>query len=126
MRSQDSDGSIHFICQKLSCQYEEREYKVKISSPIASSKKTFSTTESGKIKVVISKKSAVKVPTVYETKTEVVRESKLQYKKDNRERNNFSSFSFSKDKKDSGNATMADFFKLSKEREEERKNRKKK
>ncbi len=126
MRSQDSDGSIHFICQKLSCQYEEREYKVKVSSPIASSKKTFSTTESGKIKVVISKKSAVKVPTVYETKTEVVRESKFQYKKDNRQRNNFSSFSFSKDKKDSGNATMADFFKLSKEREEERKNRKKK
>ncbi len=84
------------------------------------------TTEGGKIKVVI-KKSPVKVavPAVYETKVEVVKESKLKYRRDQKERRTpSSSFSYSSHS-DSG-STMADFFRLSKEREEERKNRKKK
>ena len=84
-----------------------------------------STTGDGKIKVVI-KKNPVKVvtPVAYETKVEVVRESKLKYRRDEHERGDRhprSSYSSS----DSG-ATMADFFRLSKERDEERKNRKRK
>ena len=131
MKAQDSDGSIHYICQTLSCSYEEREVKVKIASgSSSSSKKTVSTGENGKIKVVI-KKSPVKVvtPAVYETKTEVVRESKRKYRRDEREkgeRRSSSSFSYSTSSSHSDGGTMADFFRLSREREEERKNRKRK
>lgn len=127
MKSLDSDGSVHYICQKLSCQYEERLVKTKIT-PKEGSKKTFSTTESGKIKVVITKKSSVKIPAVYETKVEVVKPSKLTYRQNIGDRNNNrrdSSFSYSH-KNGTDGGTMADFFRLSKEREEERKNRKKK
>ena len=125
MKSTDSDGSIHYICQKLSCLYEERVVRTKVSSSANSNKKTLSTTGDGKIKVVI-KKNPVKVvtPVAYETKVEVVRESKLKYRRDEHERGDRhprSSYSSS----DSG-ATMADFFRLSKERDEERKNRKRK
>ena len=76
MKAEDSDGSIHYICQRLSCQYEEKVYKVKVSTGEKKSSKSFVTTPDGKVKVVIKKNSQVKVPvSVYETKTEVVRES---------------------------------------------------
>ncbi len=124
MKSQDSDGSIHYICQKLSCLYEERVIRERVSSP----KKTVSTTESGKIKVVI-KKNPQKTPSpvAYETKTEVVRESKLKYRGGERKNTNTNSKSFSYSSHlDGGGATMADFFRLSKERDEERQKRKRK
>ena len=129
MKAEDSDGSIHYICQRLSCQYEEKVYKVKVSTGEKKSSKSFVTTPDGKVKVVIKKNSQVKVPvSVYETKTEVVRESKKLYRSNDRdsdkfrqrdraERNYYSAG-------DSGGSTMADFFRLSKEREEERRNRK--
>ena len=129
MKAEDSDGSIHYICQRLSCQYEEKVYKVKVSTGEKKSSKSFVTTPDGKVKVVIKKNSQVKVPvSVYETKTEVVRESKKLYRsnerdsdkfrqRDRAERNFYSTG-------DSGGSTMADFFRLSKEREEERRNRK--
>ena len=129
MKAEDSDGSIHYICQRLSCQYEEKVYKVKVSTGEKKSSKSFVTTPDGKVKVVIKKNSQVKVPvSVYETKTEVVRESKKLYRSNDRdsdkfrqrvraERNFYSTG-------DSGGSTMADFFRLSKEREEERRNRK--
>ncbi len=131
MKSRDSDGSMHYICQTLSCSYEEREVKVKIApGSSSSSRKTVSTGENGKIKVVI-KKSPVKVvtPAVYETRTEVVRESKRRYRKDEREkggRSSSSTFPYSSSSSHSDGGTMADFFRLSREREEERRNRKKK
>ena len=129
MKAEDSDGSIHYICQRLSCQYEEKVYKVKVSTGEKKSSKSFVTTPDGKVKVVIKKNSQVKVPvSVYETKTEVVRESKKLFRsnerdsdkfrqRDRAERNYYSAG-------DSGGSTMADFFRLSKEREEERRNRK--
>ena len=129
MKAEDSDGSIHYICQRLSCQYEEKVYKVKVSTGEKKSSKSFVTTPDGKVKVVIKKNSQVKVPvSVYETKTEVVRESKKLFRSNDRdsdkfrqrdraERNYYSAG-------DSGGSTMADFFRLSKEREEERRNRK--
>ncbi len=122
MKSIDGDGSVHYICQKLSCLYEERIVKKKVATSSTSSKKIIST-EGGKIKVVI-KKSPEKVvtPTLYETKVEVVNESKLK-RKDSKKSAYPQSFKYEHSSKDSG-STMADFFRLSKEREEERKNRK--
>lgn len=132
MRAQDADGSIHYICQKLSCQYEEREVKVRISTGESSSSKKMTTTADGKIRVVVSRKSPVRIPkAVYETKTEVVKESKKvyrenrgsDYKKYSEPRRSSSSFSTSSD---FSGGTMADFFKKSQEREAERQNRKRK
>ncbi len=129
MKAEDSDGSIHYICQRLSCQYEEKVYKVKVSTGEKKSSKSFVTTPDGKVKVVIKKNSQVKVPvSVYETKTEVVRESKKLFRSNERDSDKFRQ----RDKAersfystgDSGGSTMADFFRLSKEREEERRNRK--
>lgn len=129
MKAEDSDGSIHYICQRLSCQYEEKVYKMKVSTGEKKSSKSFVTTPDGKVKVVIKKNSQVKVPvSVYETKTEVVRESKKLFRSNERDSDKFrqrdraerSFYSTG----DSGGSTMADFFRLSKEREEERRNRK--
>ena len=67
MKAEDSDGSIHYICQRLSCQYEEKVYKVKVSTGEKKSSKSFVTAPDGKVKVVIKKNSQVKVPvSVYE------------------------------------------------------------
>ncbi|MGN1163567.1 MAG: DNA topoisomerase, partial [Candidatus Ornithospirochaeta sp.] len=130
MRAVDSDQSVHYICQKLSCQYEEREYKVKVSTGAGAPTKTYTTTPDGKIKVVV-KKGGTKVPAaIYETKTEVVRESKRKYRESRSEKNG----RFSEPRRDSSyysssssssGGTMADFFLLSKKREEERRDRKK-
>ena len=129
MKAEDSDGSVHYICQTLSCLYEERVVRTKITAPSSSASKKTVTTEGGKVKVVI-KKSPVKVvtPAVYETKVEVVRESKKKYRRDEREkgaRTGSSSYSYSSSSHSDG-GTMADFFRLSQERDAERKNRKKK
>ena len=125
MKAVDADGSVHYICQKLSCQYEEKEVKVKVSTGTAPEKK-FSTDASGKIRVVINRKSSVKVPkAVYETKTVVVRESKHAFRRDRRSdeerrpsQNRFSSSDF-------GGGTMADFFRISQERNKERSSKRK-
>ena len=125
MKAVDADGSVHYICQKLSCQYEEKEVKVKVSTGTAPEKK-FSTDASGKIRVVINKKSAEKVPkAVYETKTVVVRESKHAFRRDRRadedrrpSQNRFTSSDF-------GGGTMADFFRISQERNKERSSKRK-
>jgi len=132
MKAQDSDGSVHYICQRLSCQYEEREVKVRISTGESGSSKKMTTTADGKIRVVIAKKSSVKLPkAIYETKTEVVRESKKVFK----EHRNNDSKRFSEPRRggsafsssnDFLGGTMADFFRMSQERDAERKNRKKK
>ena len=126
MRAEEADGTVHYICQKLSCGYEEREVKVRIDtgSPVRKSV----TTAGNKTKIVITKKSsAVRIPkAVYETRIEVVKESKKAYRSKNdkkfsepmRHQTSFSSGS------DFSGGTMADFFKLSKDREAERQKRK--
>ena len=131
MRAADDDGSIHYICQRLSCQYEEREYKVKVSTGNGAGK-TFTTTPDGKIRVVVKKNGGAKVPhAIYETKTEVVRESKRKYRNDNIKEKKFKEpmrgqnrYDYSSS--DSSGGTMADFFMQSKKRDEERKKKNKK
>ncbi len=125
MKVAEPDGSVLYICQRLSCQYEERDVKTRIETG-ASPVKKISNSPDGKVKVTLTRKSAVKMPkTVYETKTVVVKESKLAYKRDRRgddqRRPQKSSFTSS----DYGGGTMADFFRLSQERNQNRsKNRK--
>ena len=122
MRSQDADGSIHYICQKLSCQYEEREVKVAIDTG-TSIKKINPYTQDGKVRLVI-KKSAAQLPKkVYETKIEVVRPSKKAFRQEkpngvkmvHKEKESSSAYS---------GGTMADFFLKSQKRAEEDKKRK--
>ena len=117
MRAQDADGSIHYICQKLSCQYEEKEVKVAIDTGV-SLKKVNPYTQDGKVRLVI-KKSAAQLPKkVYETKIEVVRPSKKAMRS---ERPN--GVRVVQKEKASENAysggTMADFFLKSQKRAEE-------
>lgn len=123
MRAQDADGSVHYICQKLSCQYEEREVKVPLSTG-ASIKKINPYTQDGKVRLVI-KKSAAQLPKkVYETKIEVVRPSKRAFRNERpngvrvnvKERDTSSAYS---------GGTMADFFLKSQKRAEEDKRKKK-
>lgn len=125
MKATDPDGSIHYICQRLSCQYEEKEVRVKVDTGSAGVKK-ISQIPGEKVKVVINKKNAVRVPkAVYETKTVVVRESKKAFKRD---RTVDDQRRFQKDRhtsRDFGGGTMADFFRISKERQENDKKRKK-
>ena len=126
MKATDPDGSVHYICQRLSCQYEEKEVRVKVETGATAVKK-ISQIPGEKVKVVLNKKSSVHIPkAVYETKTVVVRESKKAYRHDRnieRERRpqpqRLSSNDF-------GGGTMADFFRISKERQEKDKNRKRK
>ena len=117
MRAQDADGSIHYICQKLSCQYEEKEVKVAIDTGV-SLKKVNPYTQDGKVRLVI-KKSAAQLPKkVYETKIEVVHPSKKAMRS---ERPN--GVRVVQKEKASENAysggTMADFFLKSQKRAEE-------
>lgn len=126
MKASDPDGSVHYICQRLSCQYEEREVKVKVSTGIPSVKK-ISQIPGEKVKVVINRKSAVHVPkAVYETKTLVVKESKLQYKRDRSLDDARRPQPQRLSSNDFGGGTMADFFRLSKERQDKDRNRKRK
>ena len=126
MKAVDPDGSVHYICQRLSCQYEEKEVKVKVSTGVPQVKK-ISQIPGEKVKVVINKKSAVHVPkAVYETKTIVVRESKKAYKRDRTIDNQRRPQPQRLSSNDFGGGTMADFFRLSKERQDKDKNRKRK
>ena len=122
MKATDADGSVHYICQKLSCQYEEREVKVAIDTG-ASIKKINPYTQDGKVRLVI-KKSAAQLPKkVYETKIEVVRPSKKAFRQEkpngvkmvHKEKESSSAYS---------GGTMADFFLKSQKRAEEDKKRK--
>ena len=126
MKAVDPDGSVHYICQRLSCQYEEKEVKIKVSTGVPQVKK-ISQIPGEKVKVVINKKSAVHVPkAVYETKTIVVRESKKAYKRDRTIDNQRRPQPQRLSSNDFGGGTMADFFRLSKERQDKDKNRKRK
>lgn len=120
MKSSGSDGTVHYICQSLSCQYEEKIVRIKVDT--APQVKRVTSTD-GKAKIVI-KKSAVIPKAVYETKTVVVNQSKRNYRRDTSgsepmRKTSYNTFS-------SSGGTMADFFLKSQKKAEERKNRKKK
>ena len=117
LKFKDELGLTHNICQRLSCSYEEKEVKVKIETGLTGLKNLPSSYSTGKVKVTISK-SAVKVPkAVYQTKIEVVNESKL-----NRNRNYVKpeglekTYTAKKVENISSGGTMADFFRLSQEK----------
>ena len=125
MKSIALDGSTHYICQRLSCCYEIREVKVPVdTSALTKVKKAPEFTSAGKVKVVI-RKSAVKVPkTVYETRTEVVRESKKAMRPQREERReDVRRHEFRSG--DEGGGTFADFLRQSERRAEERKRKRK-
>ncbi len=118
MKAVDDDGSVHYICQKLSCQYEEKDVRIKVETGAPAVKKV-TTGPDGKARVTINLKGGVKLPkAVYETKTVVVRESKRAYKRDTRRDNDMRHSSSRHSSSDFSGGTMADFFRLSKERNE--------
>ena len=79
-----------------------------------------------KVKVVLNKKSSVRVPkSVYETKTVVVRESKKAFRRDRTIDDQRRPQPQRHSSNDFGGGTMADFFRISKERQEKDKDRKK-
>ena len=125
MKAADPDGSVHYICQRLSCQYEEKEVKVRIDTGTSQVKKV-AQIPGEKVRVVINRKSAVRVPkAVYETKTVVVRESKKAYRHNREVTDERRPQPQRLSSSDFGGGTMADFFRLSKERQEkDRKKRK--
>lgn len=126
MRAVDADASVHFICQSLSCQYEEREVKVKIDTGMANVKKVNPYTAEGKVKVVIRKPSVHVPKAVYETKIEVVRPSKKTFKsQENRNARPMRENTFSTRGSDFSGGTMADFFLKSQKKAEERDKKKK-
>ena len=125
MKAVDPDGSTHYICQRLSCQYEEKEVRVKVDTGSVSVKK-ISQIPGEKVKVVLNKKSSVRVPkSVYETKTVVVRESKKAFRHDRTIDDQRRPQPQRHSSNDFGGGTMADFFRISKERQEKDKDRKK-
>ncbi|HIV99020.1 MAG TPA: DNA topoisomerase 3 [Candidatus Ornithospirochaeta avicola] len=120
MKSTESDGTVHYICQSLSCQYEEKIVRIKVDT--APYVKRVTSTD-GKAKIVIKKTAGIP-KAVYETKTVVVNQSKRNYRRDTNgsepmRKTSYNTFS-------SSGGTMADFFLKSQKKAEERKNRKKK
>lgn len=124
MRATEADGSIHYICQRLSCQYEEKEVRVKVDTGEKTRK--FSTGSDGKVRVVISRQGGVKMPkSVYETHTEVVRPSKKAFRGQRNESGTSRQRQGHATSGDFGGGTMADFFALSKKRQEDRSKKRK-
>jgi DNA topoisomerase-3 len=87
MKVTDPIGQAHFICQRLSCSYEEKEIKKRVfiepekKDPPAPRKvvvvKAAANPEVVKKRVVVKKKAPEELPYRWETTIEVVRPSKL-------------------------------------------------
>ena len=87
MKVTDPIGQAHFICQRLSCSYEEKEIKKRVfiepekKDPPAPRKvvvvKAAANPEAVKKRVVVKKKAPEELPYRWETTIEVVRPSKL-------------------------------------------------
>lgn len=131
MKAVDQTGSVHYICQRLSCSYEEKEVKVRVQTGALSEKKLPTYTADGKIKISL-KKPGVKVPkAIYETKIEVVRESKKAMRRSSLDERNDRRFKTpmrdtweAKGESTSSGGTFADFLKQSQERDKKRSKRK--
>ncbi|NLZ76592.1 MAG: DNA topoisomerase 3 [Spirochaetales bacterium] len=89
MKVTDPIGQAHFICQRLSCSYEEKEIRKRVfvepekKEPSAPRKKVVvvkAPADPGAVKkrVVVKKKAPDELPYRWETTIEVVRPSKLQ------------------------------------------------
>ena len=86
MKNIDELGRVHNVCVSLSCSYEEVEIKKlkkeAISAPVVKMK-TVPTHTTGQVKKVIVKKKSIKhTDEDYETILEIVRVSKLTYRKE--------------------------------------------
>jgi len=123
MKALDSKGCVHWICQRLSCSYEEKEVKERIALKSAPASKQVRTPD-GKIKIVI-KKAPVKIPEAYETHIEVVNESKRARRGNKPSQERFENFASRPTKDTLSGGTMADFFRISKERSERDKEKRK-
>jgi DNA topoisomerase-3 len=159
MKVVDEIGQNHFICQRLSCSYEEKEIKKRVPIEVADEPKAVvkvvakpkeSAAATPKKRVVVKKalpkKSAMKLPDdhskapkkgtyTWETVIEVVRPSKLTYRRDDRRpdvakkredrpwgNNNAPSAVVSETPTAGG--TFADFMKASEERKKRDRNKK--
>jgi len=90
MKVTDPIGQPHFICQRLSCSYEEKEIRKRVfvepekKEPATPKKvvavKARSSPEPAKKRVVVKKKTPEEHPYRWETTIEVVRPSKLQHR----------------------------------------------
>ena len=124
MKAVDTTGAVHYICQRLSCSYEEKEVRVRIDTGLSHEKKTPVFTADGKVKITL-KKSAVRAPkAVYETKIEVVHESKKNRQPFKERRTSSFDRTYEAKNYESSGGTFADFFKQSQERSEKRAKRK--
>ena len=159
MKVVDEIGQNHFICQRLSCSYEEKEIKKRVPIEVADEpkavvkvvakpKESAATTPKKRVvvKKALPKKSAMKLPDdhskapkkgtyTWETVIEVVRPSKLTYRRDDRRpdvakkredrpwgNNNAPSAVVSETPTAGG--TFADFMKASEERKKRDRNKK--
>jgi DNA topoisomerase-3 len=123
MKVTDQIGQPHFICQRLSCAYEEKEIKKRVfiepekKEPAAPKKKVVvvkaaTDPEPMKKRVVVKKKTPEELPYRWETTIEVVRPSKLQKRAVPRQH------AFRE--KESSGSSFADLIKASEERKKRR------
>ena len=86
MKNIDELGRIHNICLSLSCSYEEVEIKKlkkeAISAPVVKIKTVATATSSQTKKVIVKKKAVKHREEDYETIIEIVRPSKLTFRKE--------------------------------------------
>lgn len=129
MKVVDGGGCVHYICQRLSCSYEEKEVRRRVDSPATTARTKPVTGADGKIRIVV-RKGAVKMPkAVYETSVEVVRPSKLAYRRDRDERRFKESARPSQwhgRDDDMTGGTFADFLRQSQERQKRQDSRRRK
>ena len=129
MRVVDNAGCVHHICQRLSCSYEEKEVRTRVDTPATSATSRPVTGPDGKVRIVV-RKGAVKMPkAVYETRIEVVRPSKLAWKRDREERRFKESArpsAWHGRDDDMGGGTFADFLRQSQERQKRQDSRRRK
>ena len=101
MRVLDRDGSVHYICQRLSCSYEEKEVRIKVSTVAPEAKTRPVMTGDGKVRIVV-RKGAVKKRFVQSMRSEQ-----------------------KSGPSDMSGGTFADFLRLSQERQQRDKDRRK-
>jgi DNA topoisomerase-3 len=108
----DEKDDVHFVCQKLSCSYEEAHIKRLKVAPVKQKIVKTQALGSGKKVVVVKKAKSEKVNIAnqWETKIEVVRPSKLRAKRDN------FSYQPKQEKHDEHTTTFADLIAASQKR----------
>ncbi|NCC64599.1 MAG: hypothetical protein EOM15_08085 [Spirochaetia bacterium] len=140
MKVVDELGQNHFVCQRLSCSYEEMEIKKRVVKPTVQAtdqkprkivvKKTSAVVDGAKKKLVLKKPAADSKTSesyTWETVIEVVRPSKLTYHQSRREQKQvFASSSHVIEETPSMGGSFADLIKASEERKKRDRQKKRK